>query len=176
MLTMDKANELFNWLANMSDIAYKYAPDGCYARAHLMCLRMENLKITTYKIWAFAWENGRLLEVKTRNHPDGVVNWSFHVAPLIRVNLNETKKTCIVLDPSLFDKPVTPREWREIQSPYPDKLPYSCISRFGQAPLSRDKTRYPGTGYWTKEDPVMYGITAHAHMRMAEYKRMEGQY
>lgn len=54
--------------------------------------------------------------VETPNHPGGFVNWRYHVAPVVRVAQFRLwflawNVSLMVIDPSLFDKPVSIREW-----------------------------------------------------------------
>lgn len=95
-----RATELFNKARKMDDIAWDYKPDGCYARAHLMARRFEAEGVRVDKVWI----KGNL------SVPEAGVNWNFHVAPIVYVEENG-KTTKMVIDPSLFDKPVTVEEW-----------------------------------------------------------------
>lgn len=100
-ISMDKAKELFNKAKNMKDIAWKFKQDGCYARAHLMARRFEAEGVRVDKVWI----KGDL------SVPDADVNWNFHVAPVVYVNEGKGPLKKMVIDPSLFDKPVTVEEW-----------------------------------------------------------------
>ncbi len=104
-ISLDRATELFNKAAAMKDIAWKYKPDGCYARAHLMARRFEAEGVRVDKVWI----KGDLYV------PGTPINWNFHVAPIVYVEKNG-KVEKMVIDPSLFDKPVTVAEWDQKMS------------------------------------------------------------
>ncbi len=100
-ITPARASELFNKAAAMKDIAWKYTPDGCYARAHLMARRFEAEGVRVDKVWI----KGDLAV------PEAGVRWNFHVAPILYVENEKGQIQKMVIDPSLFDKPVTVEEW-----------------------------------------------------------------
>lgn len=102
-ITMDKASELFKKAQAMDDISWKYKPDGCYARAHLMARRFEAEGVRVDKVWI----KGDLYVPGTTP----LIQWNFHVAPILYVKDDKGKITKMVIDPSLFDKPVTVEEW-----------------------------------------------------------------
>lgn len=93
-------------------IPFLYPDDGCWARAHEMCRLMINLGLTPKKVWI----QGSLY-VATRNNPNCYVRWGWHVAPTLCVRRwwffwSET----MVIDPSLFDTPVSESNWKLKQS------------------------------------------------------------
>lgn len=100
-ITKEKAQELFTKASNMKDIAFKYAYDGCYARAHLMARRFETEGVRVDK----AWIKGDLYV------PGTDIQWNYHVAPLVYVEGKDGTIEKMVIDPSLFDRPVTLEEW-----------------------------------------------------------------
>lgn len=100
-ISMQKAQELFKKATQMKDIAFKYAYDGCYARAHLMARRFEEEGIHVDK----AWIKGDLYV------PGTDIEWNYHVAPLVYVDGPNGEIKKMVIDPSLFDRPVTLEEW-----------------------------------------------------------------
>ena len=100
-ISMAKAEELFKKAANMKDIAWKYTADGCYARAHLMARRFEADGVRVDKVWI----KGDLYV------PDSKISWNFHVAPIVYVEDEKGTVKKIVIDPSLFNRPVTVEEW-----------------------------------------------------------------
>lgn len=102
-ITMDRASELFKKAQKMDDIAWKYKPDGCYARAHLMARRFEEEGVRVDKVWI----KGDLYVPET----EPLIQWNFHVAPIVYVKNAKGETQKMVIDPSLFDKPVTVEEW-----------------------------------------------------------------
>lgn len=62
-------------------IPFQYPDSGCWARAHEMWRVIFSAKnINVAKLWLFG-----SMTVPTPNHPDGRVTWSWHVAPVVRV-------------------------------------------------------------------------------------------
>jgi len=61
------------------------------------------------KVWIQGY-----LNVNSRNKPDCLVQWGWHVAPTLQVNVGGVGET-YVLDPSLFDEPVPQVMWKNIQ-------------------------------------------------------------
>lgn len=100
-ISLDRATELFNKARAMKDIAWDYKQDGCYARAHLMARRFEAEGVRVDK----AWLKGDLYLPGTN------IAWNFHVAPVVYVKDKEGIVKKMVIDPSVFDKPVTVEEW-----------------------------------------------------------------
>src|SRR5262249_36947437 len=109
-----RAQVVFQAMASHKEIAFHYPTDGCYSRAHLMCLLMTDQGLRPHKVWAFA--NGEALTVRTTHDPRGVVQWCFHVAPTLGVRHDNGQIEEVVIDPSLFDRPVTIGEWRAAQT------------------------------------------------------------
>lgn len=173
-ISLAKANEVFKWLAGQTDLAFRYPTDGCYARAHLMCERLQKQGFKPRKIWSVA--NGEELYARTKYTAKGYVTWAYHVAPMVRVRLDGEKQKWYVLDPSLFDGPVTLRQWmlammRQPKVGHPHQ-PYLTLTAPGEAPQWIDGKRKPGTGYWPGKDPTE-GLTRHALAKMKEYKQRE---
>lgn len=101
-VSLETAKKLFKKLSEMPDIPFNYLPDGCHARAHIMATRLEKMGVQTEK----AWLVGDLVPKK-----DPSINWRFHVAPSIQVQLPDGKITRMVIDPSVSDRPLTGEEW-----------------------------------------------------------------
>ena len=72
---------------------------------------LEKKKVVTGKIFV----EGDL-KVTTKNAPQGYVEWWYHVAPIVMIEGNDHKRHMVVIDPSIFDHPVTPDEWIAIQT------------------------------------------------------------
>jgi hypothetical protein len=94
-------------------IPFLYPDDGCWGRAHEMCRLMINLGACPKKVWIQA---ATLLHAKTRNTPWCYVEWGWHVAPTLCVRGPGFFQTDeMVIDPSLFDTPVTQATWKGVQ-------------------------------------------------------------
>jgi hypothetical protein len=104
ILTLDRAQELFNKLASNKDIPFTYAKDGCFARAHKMAMLLDEEKIISGK----AFMQGKFFAQTI----SGPAFWTYHVAPIVLVKVGEELKPYI-FDPSMFNRPVTMAEWKK---------------------------------------------------------------
>ncbi|MDQ2899898.1 MAG: protein-glutamine glutaminase family protein [Acidobacteriota bacterium] len=159
------ASELFRQMAEQKDIAFGYPKDGCYARAHIMLKRMQDRDATPGKVWTFAGSRTDPLWVNSSNYKDPIV-WGYHVAPTIPVRDENGVVRDMVIDPSMFDHPVTIDEWKKAQHDSP--VVVQTIP--GQPP----KPERGGSGYWPKADPPE-GADENAGETMERYKRCEGK-
>jgi Glutaminase len=171
-VTPRQAKKVFRWLAAQKDISFHMPSDGCFARAHLMVRRMQRLGLRPGKVWSFA--NPDSLRVRTRFHPGGYVEWKYHVAPFLQVRSARGKIVNMVLDPSLFNRPVSVAAWRNAQKKYKHSRPYICKTRFGQSPTLPGGARAAGSGYWPAKDPAR-GPDSHARKVMRLLKPYEGR-
>lgn len=96
-------NSLFS-ACSTSSISYNYAGDGCYARAH----RMRQIILNSGYDCAKQFIYGNL---SARSVSGCCANWSYHVAPLVRFRDSNGQIQLRILDPSLFNHPVTQAEW-----------------------------------------------------------------
>jgi len=97
-------NSLFA-AVNTSSIPFSYAVDGCYARAH----KMRQIIIANGYECAKQFVYGSNLAART---PSGCcVQWSYHVAPLVRFKNAAGAVELSILDPSLFSGPVPLNTW-----------------------------------------------------------------
>jgi hypothetical protein len=129
-----KAKEIFDFCAGLSChlpgppvvtpcIPFQYVHDGCYARAHQMRrIITTRFRYCCEKVFSFATEGDDRLAVRADKWGGCCVDWWYHVAPLIRVRLKIKglpKRIKIVLamviDPSMFDKPVLLSTWLAAQ-------------------------------------------------------------
>jgi hypothetical protein len=171
-VTLAEAKRTFDWLAGMQDISFGYVDDGCYARAHLMIKRMQARGLKPAKVWSFA--NGEPLHVKRTNGT--YVTWRYHVAPMLRVRLNNGKQAWAVMDPSMFPGPVPVSKWGQAQKkPNGRYNPYITLTRLGQAPRDPHGRRYPGTGYVPGADPSR-DLNGYSMMIMRRYKPLENNF
>ena len=100
-------------------IPFQYVRDGCFARAHKM-----RQMITTHfgycceKVFSYGTPNPTRLAVKASKWGGCCVTWWYHVAPLLRLNLkfgSFTFQICYVIDPGMFNGPVTLSTWLAAQ-------------------------------------------------------------
>lgn len=92
-------------------IPFLYPDDGCWARAHEMCRLIIGMGLAPKKVWI----QGSLY-VSTRNNPNCYVQWGWHVAPTLCVRGPGFWRTQpMVIDPSLFQSPVSRATWKGVQ-------------------------------------------------------------
>jgi RHS repeat-associated protein len=169
-LSLEEAQELFDLMAGQDDIAFGYLADGCYARAHLMAQRMAERGIEVRKVWTFPEPEAEWISVDVSGFPDE--GWRYHVAPTVSVIQEDGTVQRMVIDPSLFDSPVTIEEWVGVQ-----KNVVEVVEKRPDEPPNPESWYHTGvmqggSGYMPGRDPNG-GPDAHARMRMAEYKQKE---
>ncbi len=107
-------------------IPFMYPDDGCWGRAHEMARLMINMGENPKKVWI---QGG--LQVSTRNKPNCVVNWGWHVAPTLCVRgPGFFQNQDMVIDPSLFTTPVSKATWKGVQGDPSATLTDSAASIF----------------------------------------------
>jgi len=158
----DVAAEIFAEFAADSELALRFPADGCYARTHLMVQRLLDRGLVAWKVWAFAASAKDLLWANTFDHPDGRVQWSYHVAPLLLVRMADQRLQELVFDPVLLDRPVGIEEWVTALHDTPTLVRMAA----GEAPLPA----CGGSGYWPGPDPIE-GPELHARETLEEYRR-----
>jgi hypothetical protein len=124
ILSLKDATKLFQDLASDSNVPFRFPEDGCYARAHYMARKMERKKIISAKVFI----HGKYLHVNSSSSPSKEVFWGYHVAPVIKVRVGE-KIEPMVIDPSLFDRPVPVKEWEKIQTRPPGRFSTAYYTR-----------------------------------------------
>jgi hypothetical protein len=122
-VTLGQAQQMFNLVsprvccpatAAAPCIPFNYPDDGCWGRAHEMCRLMIAAGITPNKVWIFG-----NLRTASQNNPNCQVLWGWHVAPTLSVGAQT-----YVIDPSLFNGPVTQAAWAGVQGdPNPTLIP-----------------------------------------------------
>jgi hypothetical protein len=126
-ITPARAQELFSLVANCSCdpvtpsppcIPFLFPRDGCAARAHEMCRLMISAGELPGKIWIYG-----SLQVDTRNDPDCKVNWLWHVAPTLKVDIGSGTQVQVI-DPALFVRPVSKAIWKgKLENPSAKLVP-----------------------------------------------------
>jgi hypothetical protein len=104
-----RARELFSLLAKAPDIPHRFVDEGCHFRAHVEARRLEELGVYSEK--AFLVPDGADLRIKSPHSPIGFTLAIFHTAPVIFVRTDEGKLERRIIDPSLFDEPVSVEKW-----------------------------------------------------------------
>jgi len=158
----DQAIAIFAELAAAQDLALRFPADGCYARTHLMVQRLLDRGVTPFKVWAFAASATDLLWWESLDHPDGRVEWRYHVAPVLLVRGPDGNSREMAFDPMLFDRPVPLEEWRNALHDTPSVV----RTALGEPPLPA----LGGSGYWPGSDPLE-GPDPHARETLEEYGR-----
>jgi hypothetical protein len=119
-------------------IPFLYPDDGCWGRAHEMCRLMLAAGGSPGKIWIYG-----SLHVKTANNPSCKVDWGWHVAPTLQVQVGSSTQV-YVIDPALFSGPVTQATWASVQGDPNPALEPSDASVFyrgkGGIPTQYDPT------------------------------------
>lgn len=127
----DEAKRIFDDLAKLKFITdkgkeaavpYHHPADGCHLRAQMMAQRMTGLGIASQKVFAVSSQESELNVMTpyagdSKDHdPNAAVSWWFHVAPIILVQTEKAGIQEMVLDPSLYNRPLTVDDWTDFQS------------------------------------------------------------
>ncbi len=136
-VTQARAQELFDQMESTTCdcsvtppcIPFKYPNDGCYARAHEMCRLMMNEGEQPEKVWIYGYPHGVAnLRVDTANEPiNCYVNWWYHVAPTLLVDMPGGAEKQVI-DPALFEGPVSVSTWRAKQTDPNSTLEYTAAN------------------------------------------------
>jgi hypothetical protein len=101
-----------------------------------MSQRLRAGGITPGKVWNYQPSTGPL-SVPTPNDPSGHVEWNYHVAPTVPVQQPDGSVQDMVIDPSISDRPLTPQQWRGLQSQPGSTLVQTDDSPYYRAPDGR---------------------------------------
>ena len=127
-----------------------------------MVQRLLDKGLASTKVWAFAASTADLLWLECPEHPDGRVQWAYHVAPVLLVRGPNGSAREMAFDPILFSAPVTLEEWRNALHDTPTVVQ----TALGRAPLQERG----GSGYWPAPDPIE-GLDVHARETLEDYGR-----
>lgn len=114
IMSLNQAKQFFNQFKQAACsvspqcpcLTFQYAVDGCYARAHYMRKLMLDAGFDSKKV--FVWATTSKLQAETTI---GCCNWWYwHVAPLVFVDMGNSTQQ-MVLDPGLFNSPVSLHTW-----------------------------------------------------------------
>jgi hypothetical protein len=162
---LDKALEIFDYLADQPDIAFGYSKNGCFASAHLLCRALQTMGLNPKKAWAFEDDTDTLHIVKLSiDKPNGEkTSWWFHVAAALPVTMPDGTVQDLVFDPAYYDGPVSLQEWGDKMGAIPRRTE---IIPFGLMPKDSfgDYTPYTSTTYKTD---------AHAAKIMEDYLKIQ---
>lgn len=130
VLSEARANEVFKIIKNSEDNSYSYPFDGCFARAQQAAIELDNMGIVSGKTFM---EGEFYMKIKAQEF-----GWSYHVANLIMIKRNG-KHVLTVIDPSLFDGPVSLEKWKEalLKNPKSKKRTEYFTKRYNYDPDSR---------------------------------------
>lgn len=111
-----KIEELFKKFQNDGWIEFRYPQNGCQYRAHSMARILLENGIKSNKIWSFKpallGENtSDELNIIDPNFPDEKIKWAYHVAPIVVVKMPNNQIDTLVIDPSIFNKPINYNIW-----------------------------------------------------------------
>ncbi len=145
-------------------IPFQYVRDGCYARAHKMrWIITTKFKYCCEKVFSFANKGNDRLAVQALKWGGCCVTWWYHVAPLIRVNVTIGKFTftkAMVIDPGMFDQPVTLSAWLSAQantacSPNAKVSMYSIQQGSAYSPANYAGTQFTTDNNYTATDATL---------------------
>lgn len=157
----ERAAALLAEFAASAELALRFPADGCYARTHVMVQRLLHRALTPSKVWAFAASDTDLLWIESPGHSNRRVEWLYHVAPALPVRNADGDSQEMVLDPVLFDRPVSIEEWLSALH----DTPTSVQTAIGEPPLPERG----GSGYWPSSDPLE-GPDVHASATLEDYR------
>ncbi|NYT08966.1 MAG: hypothetical protein GKC09_03365 [Methanosarcinales archaeon] len=136
-ITPQKARDLFDLVKSKTCcpasaaapcIPFQYPDDGCWGRAHEMYRLMIAAGVQPDKIWIYG-----SLKTPTTNNPNCIVYWGWHVAPIVQVSGSGIQ----VIDPSLFNLPVSEATWKAAQGD-----PSAVLVRSNGSVFYRSSTGY----------------------------------
>ena len=141
--------QAFENISHQSQIEFNYPQGGCQQRAHIMSVMLtKKFDIQHGKVWLFApvamhVHDNRTLVIPDKNQltPNNVVEWNYHVAPVVQVRDGNTINT-VVIDPSInINTPLLLTDWfaaigNSDASEYTFTLPFayffnSCLNSNG---------------------------------------------
>jgi hypothetical protein len=119
-ISPEQASEIFTALAHANiattegeaPIPFHYPPDGCYARAHRMEELLTEMGYGSEKVFALSGKRPLVAETQYASDVEGhQVTWAWHVAPIVKVRDPQRGLIETVLDPSLYERPISLTDW-----------------------------------------------------------------
>lgn len=108
-ITLDEAISLFYEIADNQDIPF-HASQACQARCSDMTNILNERGIPAKFVCAYARAN-KALWVDWHHGMKAIGGWVYHIAPIVQVTDENGQTRDLVFDPSLFDGPVSVRDW-----------------------------------------------------------------
>jgi hypothetical protein len=149
--------ELTADLCGLPEIPFRYIPDGCYARAHIMAKLLGDHGINNSKLFVVGD-----LSARNTDYPNGV-QWCFHVAPLV-VASDAGGNTLRIVDPALQPTSLTPWDWIRAVDPSNNVVELHSRSRIAYLPFGHDlsfEQNLPAARAMLKDDTDYLG---HHHL------------
>lgn len=142
-------------------IPFQYVVDGCYARAHKMRqIMLSNYNVSCEKVFSYEDVTGFLAV----DAGDCCVYWWYHVAPLVTVKNIGGGYTKYVVDPSMFDGPVTIDTWTSAQQ----NLSCSPAANFGYTEITPGYIYTPGGGTDNSYTSTNWTLQAYANLETCD--------
>ena len=119
-ISPEQAGEIFTALAHANimtnegeaPIPFHYPPDGCYSRAHRMEELLTEMGYGSEKVFALAGKRPLVVGSQYASDQEGnKVTWAWHVAPIVKVRDPQRGLIETVLDPSLYERPISLTDW-----------------------------------------------------------------
>lgn len=108
VLGITEALAVFDWLADMEDLAFNYRTEGCQDRMDVMCRRLKLTGLNSSKAWIAKRHDD--LEFSFPGE-DEKHCWHHHYAMALPVRQTGGVVENMIFDPALFDGPVSVHEW-----------------------------------------------------------------
>lgn len=141
ILSYEQADQFFQYVKKQKNIPFGLVSDGCHARAQQMADLAAYKKIDVAKIIVEAGK-GTKLTMKSEDGP-WQAQWAYHMAPVVEVLSGDFHQT-FVIDPSLFDQPVSLVTWlskvfKDSTDEAEQKAQAYFVSRFTFTPDLKDQ-------------------------------------
>ena len=136
-----------------TDVPFDYPVDCCYARARIMCDKMEKKGFASEKLWSEGnlkpkKPDGNAVTFPNQSGSPQTVTWHYHVAPIVNVVQPNGSVARRILDPSLSDKPLSETEWKALCGVSPTDTVDKITPPNEHYPFS---PKYAGKDYPVKE-------------------------
>lgn len=176
VLTESELNDFYQFVSTRSYIPYHVKWDGCFGRTYLMIIvgNRKNIEMGKLVVDVVNRES-EVIEVMSPDH-QWKLRWYYHVAPFVYVEKDSGHLELRILDPSLFQRPVTRQEFVdkltttnpavEIEQVLLPKYVGSKKQRLDQVNLSKLDRQMMAS---MAEITTQYGETGSYHEKKATY-------